>query len=58
MFLSLFMATALMNGAFAQNDEKKTSFCVKAEVNSNFYLVSDSDIISSTSNALGVVFKN
>lgn len=53
MFLSLFMATALMNGAFAQTEEKKTSFGVKAEVNSNFYLVSDSDIISSTSNAFG-----
>lgn len=53
LFLSLFIATALTNGAFAQNEEKKTSFGVKAEVNSNFYLVSDSDFISSTSNAFG-----
>lgn len=53
MFLSLFLVTALTSGAFAQSEEKKISFGVKAEVNSNFYLVSDSDIISSTSNAFG-----
>ena len=53
MFLSLFLVTALISGAFAQSEEKKISFGVKAEVNSNFYLVSDSDIISSTSNAFG-----
>ena len=53
MFLSLFLVTALTSGAFAQSEEKKISFGAKAEVNSNFYLVSDSDIISSTSNAFG-----
>ena len=53
LFLSLFMVTALTSGAFAQNEEKKTSFGVKAEVNSNFYLVSDNGIISETSNAFG-----
>jgi hypothetical protein len=31
MFLSLFMATALMNGVFTQTEEKKTSFGVKAK---------------------------
>lgn len=38
---------------FAQNEEKKTSFGVKAELNSNFYLSSDNPLVSKTSNGFG-----
>ena len=47
------MATTIANGAFAQNKEKKTSFGVKAELNSNFYLSSDNPLVSKTSNGFG-----
>lgn len=53
LFLSLMMATAVLSGTFAQSEEKKTTFGVKAEMNSNFYLVGDSEIISATGNGFG-----
>lgn len=53
LFLSLMMATAVLSGTFAQSEEKKTTFGVKAEMNSNFYLVGDSEIITATSNGFG-----
>lgn len=53
LILSLIMATTIANGVFAQNEEKKTSFGVKAEVNSNFYLSSDNTLVSKTSNGFG-----
>ena len=53
LFLSLMMATAVLSGTFAQTEEKKTTFGVKAEMNSNFYLVGDSEIITATANGFG-----
>ena len=53
LFLSLMMATAVLSGTFAQSEEKKTTFGVKAEMNSNFYLVGDSEIITETGNGFG-----
>jgi len=53
LFLSLMMATAVLSGTFAQSEEKKTTFGVKAEMNSNFYLVGDSEIITATGNGFG-----
>ena len=53
LILSLIMATTIANGVFAQNEEKKTSFGVKAELNSNFYLSSDNPLVSKTSNGFG-----
>lgn len=53
LFLSLMMATAVLSGTFAQSEEKKTIFGVKAEMNSNFYLVGDSEIITATGNGFG-----
>lgn len=47
------MATAVLSGTFAQSEEKKTTFGVKAEMNSNFYLVGDSEIITATGNGFG-----
>lgn len=53
LFLSLMMVTAVLSGTFAQSEEKKTTFGVKAEMNSNFYLVGDSEIITATGNGFG-----
>jgi len=53
LFLSLMMATAVLSGTFAQSEEKKTTFGVKAEMNSNFYLVGDSEIITAIGNGFG-----